>query len=104
MVVVAVIRGVAAEDMNAVRRADPTMPVRGVSMLIIRIGNACSAWIPGKRILADIPRIVMAKARGARIKTAITTEPPSSPRVFLPGRYRKFHSTITGIMLNSSRA
>jgi len=71
-------------------------------MLIIRTGRACSAWIPGKRILADIPKIVMAKARGTRIKAAIKTEPLAVPES-LPGRYGKCHSTITGIMLNSSR-
>jgi hypothetical protein len=76
MVVVAVIRGVAAEDMNAARRADPTIPLsKGESKLVIRTGSACSDWMLGKRILADIPRIVMEKTRGTRIKAAHTTEP-----------------------------
>jgi hypothetical protein len=55
---------------------------KGESMPIIRTGRACSAWIPGKRILADIPKIVMAKAKGTRIKAAITTEPLAVPESF----------------------
>jgi hypothetical protein len=83
MVVVAVIRGVAAEDMNAARRADPTMPrSRGESMFIIRTGSACSAWMLGKRIFADIPKVVMAKARGMRIMADITMELRAFPGSF----------------------
>ena len=83
MVVVAVIRGVAAEDMNAARRADPTIPLsKGESMLIIRTGRACSAWMPGKRIFADIPKTVMANARGIRIMADITIELRAVPGSF----------------------
>jgi hypothetical protein len=75
MVVVAVIKGVAAEDINAAKRADATIPrSMGESMLIIREGRACSAWMVGKRNLAQIPNTVMAKANGTRITAAVAAD------------------------------
>lgn len=73
----------AAEDINAARRADPTIPLSmGESRFIIRTGSACSGWMPGKRILADIPKVAMANARGIRIIEDIRIELLAVPGSF----------------------
>ncbi len=62
---------VSAEERRAERRAAATIPApRGDRVSAIRTGRASSGRMAGKRSLAAIPREVMTKARGTRIRAA----------------------------------